>query len=274
MIDRYRPRTAVLEVLMILAALVFVSPLYILINVALKGAGDTTSPLAPTIHPSVDNFVAAWSGANLGMALLNSALTVVFSLIVLVVVSSLAGYTIARRTNRWSRAAYVAFLLGLLLPFQLATIPLYRIMLALGLLGSIWGLVVYYAAVLMPFSVFLYSSFIRALPRDYEEAAEVDGAGPIRTFFQIVFPMMRAVTGTVIILNTINIWNDFFTPRLYLSGSETQTVTVSLFSYIGQYSTQWNLIFGGLIIASVPILVAFFILQRNVIKGFAGGLKG
>jgi raffinose/stachyose/melibiose transport system permease protein len=86
--------------------------------------------------------------------------------------------------------------------------------------------------------------------------------------------MVRAVTGTVVILNAINIWNDFFTPQLYLSGSGTQTVTVSLYSYVGQYGSQWPLIFGGLIIASIPLLVLFFLLQRHVIKGFAGGLKG
>ncbi len=274
MIDRYRGRTAVLEIAMIAAALVFAAPLYILVNVALKGDDDTSAPLTPAFSPSFDNFVTAWKSAHLANALINSATIVVLSLLLLVLTSSLAAYTIARRTSRWSRIAFVAFLLGLLLPFQLATIPLYQLMQRLGLLGSIWGLVLFYAALLMPFSVFLYASFIRALPPEYEEAAEVDGAGPLRIFLQIVFPMMRAVTGTVIILNTITIWNDFFTPRLYLSGSGTETVTVSLYSYVGQYGTEWNLIFGGLIIASLPILIAFFILQKHVIKGFAGGLKG
>ncbi|MET7335362.1 carbohydrate ABC transporter permease [Nonomuraea sp. NPDC005650] len=274
MTNRYRPGTRALEVIMILAGVAFVSPLYILVNVAVKGDGDMTNPLAPARRPSLDNFVEAWNGAHLGNALINTTVIVVLSLALLVVAASLAGYTIARRTSLWSRAAFVAFLLGLLLPFQLATIPLYQLMQQFGLLGTIWGLVLFYAATLMPFSVFLYASFIRALPIQFEEAAEVDGASPVRVFFSVVFPMMRAVTGTVVILNTINIWNDFFTPRLYLSGSGTETVTVSLYSYVGQYGTQWNLIFGGLIIASLPILAAFFVLQKHVIKGFAGGLKG
>lgn len=274
MIDKYRPRTVVLEALMVVAALLFVSPLYILVNVALKPDGDSSAPLTPAAAPSFDNFVEAWTSANLGNALINSSIVVVLSLLLLVVTSALAGYTIARRTSKLSRVAFALFLLGLLLPFQLATIPLYQFMQSLGLLGTLWGLILFYSAILMPFSVFLYTSFIRALPIEFEEAAEVDGAGPIRTFFQVVFPMMRAVTGTVIILNSINIWNDFFTPRLYLSGSGTETVTVSLYSYVGQYGTEWGLIFGGLIIASLPILIAFFVLQKHVIKGFAGGLKG
>ncbi len=265
MTGRYRPGTFLLEILMILAGVAFVGPLFVLVRVALQDdAGAFT----------LANFGTAWSGAHLGNALVNSTVVVLGSLALLIVTSSLAGYTIARRASRWSRAAFVAFLLGLLLPFQLATIPLYQLMQRLGLLGSIWGLVLFYAAILMPFSVFLYASFIRALPPQFEEAAEVDGAGSLRVFFQVVFPMMRAVTGTVIILNTITIWNDFFTPRLYLSGSGTETVTVALYSYVGQYGTEWNLIFGGLIIASLPILVVFFLMQKHVIKGFADGLKG
>ena len=270
----YRRWTVLLEVVMIVVAVIFVSPIYILVNVAFKPETDRSSPLVPTTTPTLDNFVTAWNGAHLANALVNSTVIVGLSLALLVITSALAGYTIARRASRLSRIAFVAFLLGLLLPFQLATIPLYQIMRSLGLLGTVWGLVLFYAAILMPFSVFLYATFIRALPKEFEEAAEVDGAGPIRTFRSVVFPMMSAVTGTVVILNTINIWNDFFTPRLYLSGSGTETVTVSLYGYVGQYGTQWPLIFGGLIIASIPILIAFFLLQKHVIKGFAGGLKG
>ncbi|NMO56835.1 carbohydrate ABC transporter permease [Actinoplanes sp. TBRC 11911] len=272
--NRYRWRTSLLEVVMVLAGLVFVSPIYILFNVAVKPRDDQTGPLRPTVHPTFSNFGDALTGAHLVNAVVNTATVVVVSLIVLIGAASLAGYAIARLTSTWSKAAYLAFLLGLLLPFQLATVPLYQAMRAAGLLGSVWGLVIFYSAQLMPFSVFLYVNFIRALPTGFEEAAQIDGAGPVSTFFRIVFPMMRAVTGTVVILNTINIWNDFFTPRLYLSGGDLQTITVSLYSYVGQYGSDWPLIFGGLILASIPILVLFLILQRYVIKGFAGGLKG
>jgi raffinose/stachyose/melibiose transport system permease protein len=271
---RYTGRTLALEILLILAALAFVSPLYVMVNVATKSTSNTTDPITPSFPPTFDNFALAWRDAHLGNALVNTTVVTGLSIAIVVVASSLAGYAIARATSQFSRVAFFTFLIGLLLPFQLALIPLYRAMLALGLLGTLWSLVLYYSGVLLPFSIFLYTSFIRALPRDYEEAAEVDGAGSVRTFFSIVFPMVRAVTGTVIILNAVNVWNDFFTPRLYLSGSGVETVTVSLYSYVGQYSTQWPLIFGGLIIASLPILIMFFILQKKVIQGFAGGLKG
>ena len=272
--NRYTWRTFILEALLIIAAVIFVSPFYVMVNVAIKSTNNTPDPLTPTLTPTFDNFVIAWNEAHLGNALTNTLIITVLSLTIVVFTAALAGYAIARSTSRWSRAAFIAFILGLLLPFQLATIPLYQLMRSLDLLGTLWSLVLYYSAVLLPFSIFLYASFLRALPRDYEEAAEVDGAGHLRTFFLVVFPMMRAVTGTVIILNAVNVWNDFFTPRLYLAGSGVETVTVALFAYVGQYSTQWPLIFGGLIIATIPILVMFLILQKKVIEGFAGGLKG
>jgi raffinose/stachyose/melibiose transport system permease protein len=271
---RYTLRTLTLEILLIIAALIFVSPIYVMVNVAVKSTSNTTDPITPAFPPTFDNFTLAWNDAHLGNALTNTTVITVLSIAIVVLVSSLAGYTIARLTTRFSRTAFITFQLGLLLPFQLATIPLYQAMFNLRLLGTVWSLVLYYSGLLLPISIFLYASFIRALPRDYEEAAEADGAGPVRVFFLIVFPMMRAVTGTVIILNSVGVWNDFFTPRLYLAGSGVETVTVALYSYVGQYSTQWPLIFGGLIIASLPILVMFFILQKKVIEGFAGGLKG
>jgi raffinose/stachyose/melibiose transport system permease protein len=126
----------------------------------------------------------------------------------------------------------------------------------------------------MPFSIFLYTGFLRALPAEYEEAAAIDGAGPFATFRRVVFPLLRPITGTVAILNVLVVWNDFLTPLLYLSGSGQQTVPVTLYSFVGQYVSQWNLVFAGLVISIAPILIIYFLLQRTVIQGFASGLKG
>jgi raffinose/stachyose/melibiose transport system permease protein len=116
--------------------------------------------------------------------------------------------------------------------------------------------------------------FLRAIPRDYEEAALIDGARPIQVFWRVLFPLLRPITGTVIILNAIFIWNDFLTPFLYLSGSDQQTIPVAIFGFLGQYVSQWNLVFAGLVLAMLPILAVYFVMQRHIIKGFAGGLKG
>lgn len=169
---------------------------------------------------------------------------------------------------------FVLVMFGLLLPFQLALIPLYQTIRDLGLLGTVWSLVLFYSGLQVPFSVFLYTGFLRALPRGYEEAALIDGCGPLRAFRSVVFPQLRPITGTVVILNTIFVWNDFLTPLLYLSGSPQQTIPVAIFGFVGQYTSQWQLVFAGLVIGVAPILVAYFLMQKHIIKGFAGGIKG
>jgi raffinose/stachyose/melibiose transport system permease protein len=156
----------------------------------------------------------------------------------------------------------------------LALIPLYQTMRDLGLLGSVWSLIIFYSGLQIPFSVFLYSGFLRGIPVEFEEAAAIDGCGSVRTFLSVVFPLLRPVTGTVAILNAIFIWNDFLTPLLYLSGSSQQTLPVAVFQFVGQFSADWQLVFAGLVISAIPILLVYFLMQKRIIQGFAGGLKG
>lgn len=271
---RYTARTLLLEIVMILVAIAFFFPAYILINVALKDPTDTTPDLVPTLHPTFANIANVWSQGSLGNALINSFVVTIASVLVVTAVAALASYPLARATSRWSRGVFLLFMLGLLLPLQLGLIPLYTTIRDLHLLGSLLSLVIFYVGLQTPFAVFLYTTFLRAMPIDYEEAAALDGAGSFRTFRSVVFPMLRPVTGSVIILSAVFIYNDFFTPLLYLSGSGSQTTPVALSAFVGQYQSQWNLVFAGLIISSLPILIVYFIMQRSVIQGFGGGLKG
>ncbi len=272
--NKYTWRTGVLEVVMIVIAVVFLFPVYVLVITALKGTNDQSSALQLPQHPTLTNFSQAWEQGGFGLALTNSAIVTVVSIVLTILVASTASYTLARATAKWSRGAYFVFLAGLLLPFQLALLPLYQTIRDLGLLGSIWGLVIVYVGIQMPFTIVLYTSFIRALPGDFEEAAALDGATPFRTFWSVVFPMLRPITGTVIVLNAVSVWNDFLTPLLYLSGSSQQTITVAIYGFVSQYGAQWNLIFAGILISIAPILLAYFFLQRYIVQGFAGGLKG
>lgn len=272
--NRYTSRTFVLEAVMVLVGILFFIPVYLLINIALKRPDDQSSPMAPVTNVTFDNFINAWDRANLGQALLTSAFVTVFSVLLIVVISALAAYPLARVTKNWSKVLFFVFMIGLLLPFQLALIPLYTTMRDIGLLGNPLSLVLYYAGLQVPFSVFLYTGFIRAVPMDYEEAAAIDGAGAIKCFVSVIFPLVRPITGTVIILNVLHVWNDFLTPLLYLSGSSQQTVPVALFSFVNQYVSEWNLVFAGLVITTAPVLIAYFAMQKTIIKGFASGLKG
>jgi raffinose/stachyose/melibiose transport system permease protein len=271
---RYTVKTLGLEVVMYLAAIVFIFPVYILLNLSFRAGNDQASPVVPLTSPTIENYVNAWNEAGLAQALLNSGIITVVSVFLTVVISSLAAYPLARVTSRLSTGVFWLILGGLLIPFQVALIPLYQTIRDLGLLGSIWSLVIFYAGLQVPFSVFLYTGFLRTLPRDYEEAASLDGAGQLRTFVSVVFPLLRPITGTVVILNAIAVWNDFLVPLLYLSGTTQQTITVALYSFVGQYVSNWPIVFAGLVISIIPVLLVYFLLQKHIIRGFAGGLKG
>lgn len=272
--NRYTWRTGILEAVMIFVGVIYAFPLYILINMSIRGAGDPSTPLTPTTKPTFDNYLQAWEQAGLGRAMLNSAIVSVISIVIIVAFSAMASYALVRVTSRLSTVSYWLVMSGLLIPFQMVLIPLYQSIRDLGLLGTLWSLIIFYIGLQMPFSVFLYTGFLRSLPRDYEEAAWLDGASTFRTFWGVVFPLLRPITGTVIILNGIFVWNDFLTPLLYLSGTPNQTIPVAIFSFIDQYVSNWPLVFAGLVIGVAPVLLVFFILQKAVIQGFAGGLKG
>jgi raffinose/stachyose/melibiose transport system permease protein len=273
-VNRYTKRTFALEMLMAGIAVAFAFPVYVLVNLAVRAPSDTSSPIAPTTAPTLANFTEAWREAGLGGALINSVVVTTVSVLIVLAVSALAAYPLARSTATWSRGTFLLIMLGLILPFQLAALPLYQTIRDLGLLGSVWSLVLFYSGLQVPFTTFLYVGFLRALPRDFEDAASIDGCTPLAAFRYVVFPMLKPVTVTALVLNAVSVWNDFFTPLLYLSGSTQQTMPVAIAGFVGQFVADWNLIFAALLISIVPVLAVYLALQRSIINGFAGGLKG
>src|SRR5271166_70715 len=269
---RYTKRTLVLEIVTFLAALVLLAPFWILIVGAFK-TGDqilTTSSFAPPTSPTLSNFTTLLSpsgsqSGNIWQGLLSS---------VLIALGSAAAYVLARRTRAWSTRAYYLFLRAIVLPTQLGTLPLYIGANRLGLVGNPWGMIVVYTGFLLPLSVFLYAGFYRNLPRDYEEAASIDGASRLKVFARVVFPLMSPATGSVAILAGLIVWNDFFSALIFLNGSRWQTLPVVMYNYVGSLVSQWNLIFAVVIISMVPILVFYVFTQKRFIQAYAGGLKG
>jgi raffinose/stachyose/melibiose transport system permease protein len=273
-VRRYSWRTGALEIVMLIIALIFLLPIYILINLAIRPAEDLSSPLRPTTDPTLSNFGDAWNQSGMGGAITNSIIVTVVSVVLIVALSAMAAYPLARLTAKWSTASFYGFMVGLLLPFQLGLIPLYSTMKDLGLIGGIIPLIIIDVGLRIPFSIFLYVQFLRGIPVDYEEAASIDGANQFQIFRRIVFPMVKPITGTVIILNGLFIWNDFLQPLLYLSGTDNRTVPVAIYSFVGEFTSQWGIIFAALIMGVIPILIAFFFLQKSLIKSMASGIKG
>jgi raffinose/stachyose/melibiose transport system permease protein len=255
--------------------ILFLVPVYILINLAIRPVDDLTPAVIPSSRPTLDNFVEAWSSSVLPGAVVTSLIVTSLSCISILIVATMASYPLARSTSRLATGTFYLFLVGLLLPFQLAVIPLYVQMRDLGLLGSLWSLIITYTGVFMPFSIFLITTFIRSsVPAEYEEAARIDGCGHITTFRHVVVPLLMPVLGTCVILNGVGIWNDFFTPLIYLAGSRQATIPMAIYQFVGQYVNQWHLIFASLIISMIPVLAVYLLFQRYIIRGFSGGLKG
>ncbi|WP_230100320.1 carbohydrate ABC transporter permease [Microbacterium sp. Bi98] len=263
-----------MEIALIIAGLIFLIPLLVLVAVALQTPGAPTNPFGFSWPLNFGNFSTAWTESGMGPAMLNSVVITTITVFLVIVLSSTAAYTITRITRRWSRGVFYAFLVGFLLPGQLAVVPLYLQFSSLGVVGSIVPVILIDVSSFLPFAIFLYSAFLRDLPKDYEEAARIDGAVPWRIFVTVVFPLLRPITGTIIILSALSTWNDFFNPLLYLTGSENSTAPLTVYSFVGQYSAQWPLVFCALIISIIPILIAYFFMQRFIIRGFASGLKG
>lgn len=255
--------------------LIFLLPVYVLVNLAIRPKGDLTPALVPSSAATFDNFIAAWTQSSLPSAIVTSLFVTITSCVIVIVLATMAAYPLARSTARWSTFVFFAFMVGLLLPFQLSLLPLYMQMRDFGLLGNPISLVIVYSGVQLPFAVFLITTFLRSgVPIDYEEAAHLDGCGNIRTFWHVVVPLLRPALGTVVILTAVAIWNDFFTPLIYLAGGQQLTIPMAIYQFVGRFSSDWALIFSSLIISMLPVLLLYLVFQRYVIQGFAGGLKG
>ena len=278
---RYTKKTLLREIVVIIAAIIMLMPFYFLITTALKSGPEVLSgsTLALPTSPTFENFVTLLSPSSdassaIFHGLLSSVIITVGTIVGLIALGYPAAYVFARSTSRWSTRVYYLFLIAILLPTQLGVVPLYVEARTLGLVGTPWGMIVVYTGTLMPLSVFLYGGFFRGLPRDYEEAATVDGASRAKVFRRIVFPLMGPATGTVAILAGLIVWNDFFTALIFLNGSDYQTLPVTMYNYVGGLVSQWNLIFAVVIISMVPILAFYFFAQKRFIQGYGGGLKG
>lgn len=219
-------------------------------------------------------FMKAADKMQYGRSILNSALIVIVVVGILLLTSSMAAYAISRRGGHYN-IFYFIFLAGMLVPFQMIMIPLYKYLMNFHMINKLSGVMCVYLATLAPFSVFLLTGFIRSVPRELEESAYLDGAGRYRTFFSIVFPLLRPSLATVAILNAFTIWNDYLMPMLYLQSKDKLTLTVTLANFQGMYFNDWSMIFAGVCLIVLPILILYLFAQKYIIGGMtAGAVKG
>ncbi|MGG5252399.1 carbohydrate ABC transporter permease [Neobacillus sp. SM06] len=270
--NRYTGKTFIGEIFAVLLGLVFLVPFYYILSNSLKPFADilsNTSALPKVMQ--FQNYVSAFEKLDYLKVFSNSLIITVASNVVLVIFCSMAAYMLVRTKKKISNIIFMTFVAAMIIPFQSIMIPLIKTAGNLGLLNSIWGLVIMYLGFGSGMTIFLYHGFIKGIPLELEEAAIIDGCSRFGVFFRIVFPLLKPITVTIVILNSLWIWNDFLLPSLTLQNPEFRTIPLATFFFFGQYTKQWDLALAALVMGIVPLLIFFFAMQKHIIKGITSG---
>ena len=282
--NRKKVQMIILEVFAIGLFLMFFFPLILMILNATKATSFlvTNDPLGltGTIDDFIKNLTIVWTSPNtrFQQAFINSTIITVFSLLLIVITSSMAGWMLVRTKSRASTFIFFMFVVAMIIPFQVVMLPLVswfrtiRDFTGIPLLRTHFGLIFAYIAFGAPFSIFLYHGFVKSIPFELEEAARIDGCNTFQTFAYIVFPILKPITITVLILNGIWIWNDFLLPLLVLGkGTEVQTIPLAIANYAGAFVTEYQLLLTAVLVAMLPVLILFLFAQKYIIKGMVAG---
>ncbi|MEK4714728.1 MULTISPECIES: carbohydrate ABC transporter permease [Sporosarcina] len=266
------------EVLLLLAALFFLSPIYIIIVNSFKDRRELyENALALPGKFSFQYYLEAMEKMNFLTALGNSLYITIFSVVIIVVLSSMTAWMLARTDNKLSKIIFMTFIATMLIPFQTLMMPLMQLMstitntLHIPMFNTREGLIFMHVGFSSSISVFLYHGFIKSIPITLEEAATIDGASKFGVFWKIIFPMLKPITVTVMILNVINIWNDYLLPSLTLTDKGLRTIPLSTFYFFGEFTIKWNLAMAGLMLTIIPVVIFYVLAQKHIIKGIGEG---
>ena len=256
--------------------LLVISPFYIALIYSVKSKQEmVTDRLAfpKTIH--WDNFTRAIETSNFGLALKNSLVTTVLAVIFITLICTMASYIIARKNNRFYNLIYYLFVGAMIIPFQSIMTPLYIDMTRWKLLNTLHGFIFAKIGFQIAFTVLLVSGFVKSIPKELEEAASIDGAGMYSVFFQIVFPLMKPIVLTSIVLNALNVWNDFQMSLTLLQQKQVRNIPLTQYFSFGENSIELGLAFALFILSVIPILALYLALQKYIIGGITqGAVKG
>lgn len=271
-----KKRKIAVFVIILVVAVIFLFPLYVAALMSMKTAKQTFDSFY-ALPSSFDfsNYLHAWEKSKFPIALTNSLMITGISVVLIVLVSALAGYSIARRNKAFYNIVFLLFLSGMMVPFQVTMLPLYKLGKTLHMLNTYWGIILIYGGFGIQMGVLFYTAFIRQISREIEEAAQIDGCSTPGIFFRIILPLLKPVTATVVVLNALYIWNDFLLPLLYLQDSHLRTIPLQQYFFFGQYSSDLNLAFAYAVMGMIPVISFFLLMQKFIIKGIAAGaVKG
>lgn len=260
------------QALLLLNAAVMLYPLVVMVLSAFKTNAELfASPFALPDTWALDNLRQVWEGTSFVRYLLNSMLVTAASVLLILLCGTMAAYGLARYRFRGAGLVLTLFVAGLVVPLKLAVIPLFLQLDALGLLDSRAGLVLVYTAMGLPSAVFILTGFLRSLPTELEEAARIDGANEVRIMLLVMLPLARPAMAIAAIQNAVPIWNDFFFPLVFITSDARKTLPQGLTVFMGEFNTEWGVLFAGLTMAAMPIMMLYLALSRQVIAGLTQG---
>ncbi|MCT9868289.1 MULTISPECIES: carbohydrate ABC transporter permease [Paenarthrobacter] len=256
---------------------VFIIPLLFMVLTAVKDRKEAAKLdfAWPTNFQFVENFTAVLSARKfmLVTAFINSTILTVVSVTILVILAAMVAWVLQRRKSRWNGVANFLILSGLIIPP--AIVPTIWVLQGMGLFKTLPGLILIEVAFGLSFCVMLFRAFIASIPKELDEAAVIDGCGPVRLFFRVIFPLLRSVIVTVIVVQSVHIFNDFQNPLYFLPGDANATVQLTLFNFQSQFTTNYNLLFMNILLITVPPFIMYLFFNRQIVAGMtAGAVKG
>jgi raffinose/stachyose/melibiose transport system permease protein len=261
----------------LLSIVIFLVPFAFILLTASKTAAEASELTFTLPSPFVlmDNIEAVLTTRNFLIlrAFINSTTLTVFSVLIMVILSAMTGYVLQRRASRWNPVINLMVLAGLIVPP--AVVPTIWVLQLLGLFKQMPGMILVNVAFGLSFCILLFRAFVSTIPKELDEAAIVDGAGPLRLFFSVILPLLKPVVITVVVVQAVAVFNDFTGPLYFLPGNENVTVQLTLYNYQSQTLNQWNLLFTDILLITIPVLVLYIIFNRQIVAGMtSGAVKG
>lgn len=272
---KYTKKIFIAELAMIAVAVVFMIPLYYLVVSTFKNQQQILeNPLALPTSFSLANYTKALGTMKYWRNFGNSLLITGVSVLIVVIFGSMAAYSYSRHQTKFAKFTGFVFLLGFMVPAQTTMLPLFTVMKGLRLINTYRGMILLHSNQCV-FAYMLYRGFMQTIPKELEEAAQIDGCNMWQSFWRITFPLLQLITVTIVVFNVMWIWNDFMLTYLFLNSSSKATLIMQVFNGVGTFSNDWSMMMSALVLALLPMVIFYLVMQKQIIEGVAaGGVKG
>ncbi|HIQ95721.1 MAG TPA: carbohydrate ABC transporter permease [Candidatus Limivivens merdigallinarum] len=256
----------------ILLLCVFLYPFYLVVLNSLKTNKEVIlDALALPQGLNFEGYTKAFERMNYFQSFANSLIVTVGSIVLIVLISAMCAHLFARKNWKINKIIFMIMVASMIIPFQTIMIPVVKNFSALNLTDNLFAVMVFYMGAHVSMAVFMYHGFIKNIPFELEEAATIDGCGQMGILFKVVFPMLKPITSTIVIMDVLAIWNDFLLPYILLYKDSLKTLPLMTFSFVGQYSTDYSLVTSALVLTMIPVIILYLLLQKQIIEGVSQG---